>query len=468
MPEAERELSVTPTPIPGLLLVDLPLHSDSRGWFKENWQRERLRALGVPDLHPVQHNVAFNPVAGTTRGVHAEPWNKWVSVASGRVFGAWVDLRDGPSFGTLFTAEIDPSRAVFVPRGVGNAYQTLDPDTAYTYLVDDHWTPDAEYSCLNLADETVGIPWPIPLSRARLSEKDRTHPHLHAVRRVPPKKTLVIGALGQLGHSLHALLGDAPHLEYRDRHDLDIADPGVLQARAWSGYDTIINAAAFTAVDLAETPRGRVEAWKANVRGVENLARIARDHDITLVHISTDYVFDGQSDRPYSEDDPVTPLGVYGQTKAAADAIVATVARHYIVRTSWLIGEGRNFVRTMLALADRGESPAVVDDQHGRPTFAEELARGILHLISQAAAYGTYNLTGDGEPATWADIARVVFESAGHDPRRIVDVSTEEYLATATGPVAPRPRNSVLDLSKLTSTGFHPQDWRASMRRHLG
>ena len=108
------------TAIPGLTIWDLPVHGDNRGWFKENWQRAKMVAAGMPDFGPVQNNVSFNDAAGTTRGIHAEPWDKYISVASGRIFGAWVDLRDGPTFGTVFTAELDPSRAVFVPQGVGN------------------------------------------------------------------------------------------------------------------------------------------------------------------------------------------------------------------------------------------------------------------------------------------------------------------------------------------------------------
>ncbi len=138
-----KALARTETAIPGLVVFDLPVHGDARGWFKENWQREKMAAAGLPDFGPVQNNISFNDAVGVTRGIHAEPWDKWVSVATGRIFGAWVDLREGPTFGAVFTAELDPSRAIFVPRGVGNAYQTLAPDTAYVYLVNDHWSPDA-------------------------------------------------------------------------------------------------------------------------------------------------------------------------------------------------------------------------------------------------------------------------------------------------------------------------------------
>ncbi len=451
-----KTLQPVATGIPGLVLWELPVHGDSRGWFKENWQREKMAAAGLPDFGPVQNNVSFNDAVGTTRGIHAEPWDKWVSVATGRIFGAWVDLREGPTFGAVFTAELDPSRAIFVPRGVGNSYQTLEPDTAYSYLVNDHWSPDAAYTFLNLADETAAIAWPIPLAGAEISAKDAAHPRLHEVTPVPPKKILVLGAGGQLGRALRAELGDATHLEYATRAELDLTDPHLADARRWRDYAAIVNAAAHTAVDAAETPEGRKEAWAANVTGVAALARIAAAHGITLMHVSSDYVFDGTLSRPYREDDQVCPLGVYGQTKAAGDAIAATVPKHYVVRTSWVIGDGANFVRTMASLAERGVDPRVVDDQVGRLTFTADLARGIRHLLEVEAPYGVYNLTGAGEAVSWADVARRVFALGGHDPARVTGVSTEEYFASAAGPVAPRPRNSVLDLAKIEATGFVP------------
>ena len=182
--EYSKPLSISDTPIPGVLVLELPVHGDNRGWFKENWQREKMVSAGLPDFAPVQNNISFNRTVGTTRGIHAEPWDKYISVACGAVFGAWVDFREGDTFGAVFTTEIDPSRSIFVPRGVGNAFQTIEQNTAYSYLVNDHWTADAEYTFLNLADETVAVPWPIPLDRAELSDKDRGHPRLAQIRPV--------------------------------------------------------------------------------------------------------------------------------------------------------------------------------------------------------------------------------------------------------------------------------------------
>ncbi len=451
------ELRVETTDIPGLLLVHLPVHGDSRGWFKENWQREKMVALGLPDFEPIQNNISFNDAVGTTRGIHAEPWDKYISVATGRIFAAWVDLRAGDTYGRVVTAQVGPETAVYVPRGVGNSYQTLEADTAYTYLVNQHWSPDAEYAFLNLADETVAIDWPIPLSDVEISEKDARHPRLREVSPIPARKTLIVGAGGQLGRALEREYSGDPTVELVDRADLDVTRP-LEKQRDWTEYATIINAAAYTGVDRAETERGRVEAWAANASAVGNLAAISARHGITLVHVSSDYVFDGTSTEPYPETAELSPLGVYGQTKAAGDIAALTAPRTYVVRTSWVIGDGPNFVRTMASLARRGIKPAVVADQVGRLTFTEDLARAIRHLLETRPAYGVYNVTGSGKPASWADIAKLVYLAVGAGADAVTPVTTEKYFADADGPVAPRPHNSVLDLSKIERTGFDPGD----------
>lgn len=465
--EFSKPLATTETTIPGLLLVQLPVHGDSRGWFKENWQREKMVAVGLEDFGPVQNNISFNDAVGTTRGIHAEPWDKYVSVATGRIFGAWVDLREGPSFGAVFTAELDPSVAIFVPRGVANSYQTLEENTAYVYLVNDHWSPDAQYSFLNLADETANIAWPIPLDQVEISEKDRNHPRLADVTPIAPRKTLVVGANGQVGNALRALWSGRTDVEFAGRDDIDLTGDSLRAARRWHEYDTIVNAAAYTAVDVAETTEGRAAAWGINATAVAELAMIATAHNMTFVHISSDYVFDGTAAGAYDERAPFCPLGVYGQTKAAGDIAAATVHRHYIVRTSWVIGQGNNFVQVMASLAERGVNPKVVDDQVGRLTFAEDIAAAISHLLGTGPAYGTYNVTNSGEPETWADIAREVFAFSGHDPHRVTGVTTREYFASATSPVSPRPRNSVLDLAKIQGTGFVPGNSRERLEQYL-
>ncbi|MDQ3383748.1 MAG: bifunctional dTDP-4-dehydrorhamnose 3,5-epimerase family protein/NAD(P)-dependent oxidoreductase [Actinomycetota bacterium] len=445
----------------------LPVHGDARGWFKENWQRAKMTALGLPDFAPVQHSVAHNGAAGTTRGIHGEPWDKLVSVAAGRAFGAWVDLREGPSFGTVHTQELDEATAVFVPRGVGNSYQTLVPDTVYSYLVNAHWSPDAHYTHLNLADPTAAVPWPIPLAQAVVSDKDREHTELTALTPVTGPGTLVLGGTGQLGQ---ALARRFPGARVVGRDELDLADLASIGAFDLAGVGTVLNAAAYTAVDAAEG-QGRAAAWATNATGVAALARACAAHRLTLVHYSTDYVYDGTGGSgeagAWREDDPVCPLGVYGQSKAAGDLAVSLTPRHYLLRTSWVVGEGANFVATMRRLAQQGVHPKVVDDQVGRLTFTDDLAAATAHLLAGEAAYGTYNATNSGRPGSWADIARQVFEHEGRDPGDVTPVNTAAYSADAPGPLAPRPAQSTLDLAKLVATGHQPRDQWAALTAHL-
>lgn len=456
------DLSLETTAIPGLLVLRLPVHEDSRGWFKENWQREKMVALGLPDFGPVQNNMSFNAHRGATRGVHTEPWDKFVSVAVGRVFAAWVDMREGETFGATHHVEIGPDVAVFVPRGVGNSYQALEDATVYSYLVNEHWRPTTAYPALNLADETAAIPWPIPLAEAEISEKDLANPVLADVTPMAPKKTLIVGCRGQLGRALQV---DFPGSDLVDLDELDVTDAEAVAAWPWHEYALVLNAAAYTAVDAAETAEGRRTAWAANAGAPATLARLSREHGFTLVHYSSEYVFDGTAEE-HTEDEPLSPLGVYAQTKAAGDIAVGTAPRHYLLRTSWVIGDGHNFVRTMKSLAEKGVSPSVVDDQRGRLTFTAELARATRHLVDTGAPHGTYNLSNGGPVMSWADIAKAVFALSGRDEAHVTPVTTDEYFAGKTD-YSPRPLQSAMSLAKIEATGFVPEDARVALERYL-
>lgn len=462
--ELNKELDITESNIPGLFVIDLPVYGDNRGWFKENWQREKMVNLGLPDFKPVQNNISFNASRGATRGLHAEPWDKYISVATGRVFGAWVDLREGPSFGKQFTLEINPSKAIFVPRGVANGFQALEDDTAYTYLVNDHWRADAHYTFLNLADKSTSIPWPIPLEEAEISDKDRLHPDIDAITPLRPLKTFIVGADGQLGNALRQLFDDTT-TTFVDRSEFDMTDKNAYKNVAWQDYSVIINAAAYTAVDTAETHDGRKLCWNINAHAVKNLAETAMKHNLTLVHISSDYVFDGTK-APYSEEETFSPLGVYGQTKAAGDIAAALSPKHFIIRTSWVIGRGNNFVKTMHDLAQRNINPSVVDDQLGRLTFTEDLAAGIVHLLRSGSPYGTYNLSNDGDVVSWAEIARRVYILSGREEAMVSGVTTSEYYSDKKD-IAPRPLRSELDLSKIKATGFQPRNWDVALIKYM-
>ena len=273
---------------------------------------------------------------------------------------------------------------------------------------------------------------------------------------------VILGANGQLGIALGALYPDATML---DSQDLDITDHEQVVAYNWPVGGVVLNAAAYTAVDAAETPEGRRAAWNVNAAAVANLSRVATEKDLTLVHISSDYVFDGTNDL-HTEEEPFAPLGVYGQTKAAGDIAAATTPKHYIVRTSWVVGEGNNFVKTMKMLVEKGVKPSVVSDQIGRLTFTDTLAAGIKYLLDTNSAYGTYNLTNDGKPASWADIAKLVYAQAGGSADDVTPVTTAQYYEGKEN-ISPRPLQSTLDLSKITATGFTPSDWHEALASYV-
>jgi dTDP-4-dehydrorhamnose 3,5-epimerase len=175
------EFKITPTNIPGLLEIDISMVSDERGYFQEKFQKEKLMALGLPkDFSPVQQNISYNKLAAVLRGIHAEPWEKYISVIKGSVFAAFVDLRKA-SFGQSHWLHITPNKAVFVPRGVANSYQTLEADVIYNYLVNDFWSADKTYKAVNAADPKLAIPWPMALEKSIISEKDKNNPMLESV-----------------------------------------------------------------------------------------------------------------------------------------------------------------------------------------------------------------------------------------------------------------------------------------------
>jgi len=269
---------------------------------------------------------------------------------------------------------------------------------------------------------------------------------------------LIVGAAGQLGVALQARY---PGAKAVDSAVLDITSSEAVREFDWTSITVVLNAAAYTNVDRAETAEGRIAAWNVNAAGVRNLAEAALQHDLTLVHISSDYVFDGTNEN-HLEREPFSPLSVYGQSKAAGDTVASLVSKHYILRATWIIGEGKNFVRTMLGLGQKGIAPTVVADQVGRLTFTSELIRIIDHLLTSNAPYGTYNATNSGQAASWADIAREIFRLSGYD-LAVTDTSTAQYFAGKEG-VAPRPLNSIMNLEKLRLTGFKSRDWHDDLK----
>lgn len=278
-------------------------------------------------------------------------------------------------------------------------------------------------------------------------------------------KVLVAGRSGQVAQSLieAATAREAVELIALGRPELDITDQASVDAAiAEVDPDLVINAAAYTAVDKAEDEREA--AFDGNKAGPRHLAEATAADEIPLIHISTDYVFNGQGDRPYAEDDPVAPLGVYGESKLAGERVVAgTNPRHLIFRTAWVYGVyGANFLKTMLRVADGRDELSVVADQRGAPTSSHDIAEALLDVAEAIGdgkeAWGVYHMVAGGD-AVWADFAEAIFDaSSSHDgpTASVKRIPTSEYPTPAA-----RPAYSVLDSTKLNDAfGVQLPNWR--------
>lgn len=286
-----------------------------------------------------------------------------------------------------------------------------------------------------------------------------------------PPHWLVTGARGQLGSALRRLLAERAGAEAVSAHgsELDVADPeavaGALDALPRGVPAVLANAAAFTQVDRCEREPER--ARRVNAEAPAALAQLCRERGIQLVHVSTDYVFDGEADRPYPESAPPSPRSVYGRSKLEGERAVLEASEGFlVVRTSWVFGRGRNFIAAIGAQLERREREPelpplrVVDDQRGRPTYAADLAEGLVGLVERGGR-GLYHLAGRGE-ATWWELARAVAERTGHGGTRIERIGTE-----ALDLAAPRPRYSVLDCRRAEAAGVVLRPWPEALDAYL-
>lgn len=268
---------------------------------------------------------------------------------------------------------------------------------------------------------------------------------------------LITGAHGMLGHDLvRALAGR--EVTALSRADLDVTDADACRARV-TGHDIVINAAAYTQVDNAESDEDR--AFAVNAVGARNLAAAAREAGARMIQVSTDYVFDGAQAEPYAEDHPRDPVSAYGRTKAAGEvfALAENPGATAIVRTAWLYGaDGPNFAATMLRLAASNPTVSVVDDQIGQPTWTADLAAQIVALADAGVPAGIFHGTNAGR-ASWFDFARAVFAGAGLDPERVQPTDSASFVRPA-----PRPAFSVLGHDAWSAAGLAaPRDWRAAL-----
>jgi dTDP-4-dehydrorhamnose reductase len=268
---------------------------------------------------------------------------------------------------------------------------------------------------------------------------------------------LITGASGMLGRDLQTALAGR-EVTALSRSDLDVTDLSAVTDAA-AGHDVIINAAAYTKVDDAESNEDA--AYAVNAVGARNLAVAASANSAKLVQISTDYVFDGSATIPYLENTPLNPISSYGRTKAAGEEFVRAENADgaFIVRTAWLYGEhGPNFAKTMLRLAASHDTVSVVNDQLGQPTWTGDLASQIVALLDSGAPAGIYHGTNAGQ-ASWYDFARAVFASAGLDPERVTPTDSSTFVRPA-----PRPSYSVLAHDAWRAAGLEPmRDWTEAL-----
>lgn len=285
------------------------------------------------------------------------------------------------------------------------------------------------------------------------------------------KKILVTGCNGQLGRAINQEYANEAEFINTDVQAsegvtaLDITRvDDVLALVRETKPDVIINCAAHTAVDLCEQQWD--SAYRINAIGARNLSIAAAETDAKLVHVSTDYVFDGNGSRPYTEFDTPNPVSAYGKTKLEGENFVKAFAKKYfILRTAWLYGDGKNFVKTMLRLAENHDKITVVNDQVGCPTSAGELAR-MIHFLEPTENYGLFHAVCEGS-CSWADLAEETFKLTGKDT--VVErVTTEEYRRMNPNQ-APRPAYSILDdyMIKLTSD-FRMADWKTALKAYFG
>ncbi len=273
------------------------------------------------------------------------------------------------------------------------------------------------------------------------------------------------GAGGMLGLDLQVALALAgvPESDVTalGRSDLDITDAAQVRD-AVRGHDIVVNCAAYTAVDLAESHEA--DAFAVNAVGAAHVAGACRLAGARLVHVSTDYVFSGDATEPYAEDEPQAPRSAYGRTKAAGEwAVQAHCPQAWIVRTAWLYGAGGgNFVKTMARLAGERETLTVVDDQRGQPTWTMDVADAILRLVGDGAPFGVWHATSQGE-TTWHGFAREIFTQLGLDAGRVQPISSAQFPAAA-----PRPAYSVLGHDAWRMAGVAPlPHWRDSLAKAL-
>ncbi len=445
-------------------VIEIDRYGDNRGFFEEYYNKKRYTPL---QFKAVEQTNRSSSLKGTLRGLHFQknPFcqAKIVEVIKGRAIDVVVDMRvDSPTYGQYFYIELtdNNNKQLFVPRGFAHGFVALEDDTRFQYLVDNEYAPKMEGG-IKWDDPDIGIDWDKILkangiSEPLLSAKDQVHPGIKENKVIFKRrqdKYLITGSNGQLGFDIRReLLANGikeENILSTDVSSMDITDrEKVMEVIGKFKPDVIFHCAAWTAVDKAEDEKELVT--KINVDGCRNITEAAIKVDAKVIYLSTDYVFDGTKKGLYVPDDKPNPKSFYGKTKYLGEEEIRKNPKHFVCRTSWVFGiNGKNFIRTMLNLADTHKELTVVDDQIGSPTYTVDLSH-LLYNLSQTDNYGTYHVTNE-EYCSWAEFAEYIFKINDKDVR-VKRVSTEEYYKGKK--MAYRPLNSKLDKSKIEEIGL--------------
>ncbi len=452
---------------------------DERGYF-ESVTKEQLEELGFKGIYQVSNSKSGK---GIVRGLHfqKDPYcqAKVVRCHRGGVLDVVVDMRkDSETYGKYTAVELTPEngRMLYVPRGFAHGFVALTDDTLFEYYVDNKYMPRMEGGIL-WNDPELGINWDeifekFGIEEPTLSAKDKdriTLKESDVEFTRTPKRFLITGYKGQLGYDIARELTERGEYEFlaTDIDEMDITNrEQVMNLVKSYNPDVIFHCAAWTAVDKAEDSELKEKVRKINVEGTKNLVDASIEVGAKIIYMSTDYVFDGEKEGLYTEEDKVNPKSVYGQTKFEGEEEVRRNPNHFITRISWVFGiNGNNFIKTMLNLSEKYDEVSVVDDQIGSPTYTVDLAR-LLVEISFTEKYGTYHVNNSGY-CSWAEFADYIFKSNNKDTK-VNFVSTEKYYeGKDMSKIAYRPRNSKLDKSKLVEAGFEElPSWQDATDRY--
>lgn len=458
-------MKITKTKFKGLCIIETEVYGDHRGWFTETYTKKKFVEQGI-DIDFVQDNQSYSARKGTLRGIHFQTnpkaQTKMIRCTKGAIIDTVVDLRKGSdTYKQWFSVELsaENKKQLLIPKGFGHAFLTITDNVEVQYKVDEYYSKEHDRS-IKYNDPEIGIDWGI--DHPILSEKDLNAPLLKDSDVNFSIKVLVTGAEGQLGYDVVerlSMLGiEAIGV---DIDDFDITDQ--VQTNEYFQKvkpDVVVHCAAYTAVDKAEDEKEK--CYAINVKGTKNIAEACKKIDAKMVYISTDYVFDGQGNEPHSEDKPTNPVNYYGYTKEQGEIIIRELLeKFYIIRTSWVYGSnGRNFVKTMLQLAESRSQINVVNDQIGAPTYTKDLAVLICDLL-QTTKYGIYHGVNEGY-CSWYEFAVAIFEKAG------INVEVNPIPTSAYPTRAERPLNSRLAKGNTDKNGFTRLPfWQDALRRYL-